>query len=200
MVPDFGTYIREYVIGRQFDQRPEPGEHHFVSTYLVPKLYAINGLIPDYVNPDGTKAILGDVVYYRDEKHHLGIEVKLGTIRLTKKEFNEWIVGSATQIHPNVFLGIGRAGIAVTTWASFRKAYVAAVQSKNPGWAPRAIADGYGPMKNVDQLSSHLTQSEWFPLEIDSIQQQLRETQFTAALSSLAGGQSVRSNSAAVAS
>ena len=35
---------------------------------------------------------MGDVVYYRDEEHHLGLEVKRGTIRLTSREFNEWIV------------------------------------------------------------------------------------------------------------
>ena len=58
----------------------------------MPKLYEINGIAPDYINPDGTKAIIIDVVYYRDEKHHFEIEVKLGTVRLTRREFNDWIV------------------------------------------------------------------------------------------------------------
>jgi hypothetical protein len=113
MIPTFGAYISEYVIGERFDVRSTPGEHHFVTAYLVPKLYALNGLIPDYINPDGTKAVLGDVVYYRDGKHHLGIEAKVGVIRLTTGEFNNWIANIARDKHPDVFIGISSEGIAL---------------------------------------------------------------------------------------
>ena len=61
---------------KELANRPCPGEHHFVSAYLVPKLFSINQRIPDYINPDGTKGIIGDIVYYQDHEHQFGIEVK----------------------------------------------------------------------------------------------------------------------------
>jgi hypothetical protein len=182
MVPTYCAYISDYVRGKRFADRPAPGEHHFVSAYLVPKLFTMNGQVPDYINPDGTKAILGDVVYYKDEKHHFGIEVKLGVVRLTKKEFNEWLVGEDSNLWPNVFIGVGRNGIALQSWPQFRQAYIAAVKKKNPAWSPEAISEGYGPIKNVDELSTHLNSDSWFPLQTTSEKIAESESAFLAAL------------------
>ena len=52
MVPSYCDYIRDYVHSKGSSSLPTPGEHHFVSAYLVPKLFAINGKVPDYINPD----------------------------------------------------------------------------------------------------------------------------------------------------
>lgn len=163
MIPTYSEYISKYVRSSDLGGRPAPGEHHFVSAYLVPKLFSLNGLVPDYINPDGTKGILGDVVYYQDHKHHFGIEAKLGVVRLTKREFNEWIVNDDSSLWPNLFIGVGHAGIAMSKWEQFRDAYVASVRSKNSGWSAVELAEGYGPMKNVDQLEPHLDKSTWFP-------------------------------------
>lgn len=162
MVPTYSEYVRRYIRRESKASPPSPGEHHFVATYLLPKLYEINGRIPDYVNPDGTKAIIGDVVYYQDEKHHFGIEVKLGTVRLTRREFNEWIVNEDVTRWPSLFVGVGRKGIALSTWSDFRASYVTSVVAKNPGWVASMIQDGYGPMKGVDELSEHLGEGQWF--------------------------------------
>ena len=102
MINSYVEYIDRYLALQGLAGLKEPGEHHFVSVYLVPKLYSIAKIVPDYVNPDGTKSILGDVVYYRDGKHAIGIEVKLGTIRLTAKEFNNWILNPNISEQPNI--------------------------------------------------------------------------------------------------
>lgn len=103
MIRDFSEYITQHMTESGLSHRPSPGEHHFVSIYLVPRLYRINKRVPDYVNPDGTKKVIGDVVYYKDHEHQLGIEVKLGTVRLTKNEFNTWIVNSDEVEWPHTF-------------------------------------------------------------------------------------------------
>jgi hypothetical protein len=164
MVSNYSEYILRYIRRPSKGSPPAPGEHHFVAVYLIPRLHAINGLVPDYVNPDGTKSIIGDVVYYKDEQHHFGIEVKLGTVRLTKKEFNDWIVNEDSSLWPSVFLGIGSKGLALSSWSVFRTSYVAAVRAKNPRWTPEPLDDGYGPMKGVDELARQLPQEAWFPL------------------------------------
>jgi hypothetical protein len=125
-----------------------PGEHHFVSAYLIPKLFAINGIVPDYINPDGTKEIIGDVVYFIDGVHNFGIEVKFQTIRLTKNEFNSWIVNEDTSDHPELFIGIGTEGVIILSWHEFRNAYIksAGITNLEP------IIKGYGPQKSVNTL------------------------------------------------
>lgn len=181
MVPSYSEYIRRYIHRRSKASPPSPGEHHFVATYLLPKLYEINGIVPDYVNPDGTKSIIGDVVYYRDEKHHFGIEVKLGTVRLTKREFNDWIVDEDPEFWPNLFLGVGRKGIALSSWSEFRTSYVASVKSKKPGWVATKIEDGYGPMKEVDELAEHLGEGLWFAIA-EASTTAIHDLRFTTAL------------------
>jgi hypothetical protein len=182
MLSSYSSYINSYLLGRGKGNPPTPGEHHFVAAYLVPKLFKINGKVPDYINPDGTKSILGDVVYYQDGKHHFGIEVKLGTVRLTRQEFNTWIVGDSQNKWPDLFIGVGNAGLGLTTWGKFRDAYVKAVRAKNRNWKPKEIAEGYGPMKSVDVLLQHLPSNAWFPYAPSAEEAEGYESRFTQTL------------------
>lgn len=188
MIPTYSSYIASYLRGKAKSTLPPPGEHHFVSAYLVPKLYSINQVVPDYINPDGTKEILGDVVYYRDGRHHIGIEVKLGTIRLTRREFNDWIVASEDSSWPTLFVGLGQNGIALAKWSVFRAAYIAAVQKKIPGWLPKAIPSGYGPTKSIDTLLLHLPASATFPFARALKEATENELRFSRALRESVGG------------
>lgn len=182
MLSSYSAYIDRYLCDREKGSPPIPGEHHFVSAYLVPKLFKINGKVPDYINPDGTKSILGDVVYYQNGIHHYGIEVKLGTIRLTKHEFNTWIVDHVPTKWPHLFVGVGNTGIVLATWSDFRKAYVAAVQAKDKEWSPKRIPSGYGPMKRIDVLLSHLPGDAWFPYVQSIHEAKKHDVRFTKAL------------------
>ncbi|MBE0586460.1 MAG: hypothetical protein IH617_00265 [Hydrogenophaga sp.] len=156
MISTYSDYIRRYILRSKKESPPSPGEHHFVAAYLVPKLFEIAQKVPDYINPDGTKSIMGDVVYYQDEKHRLGLEVKLGVIRLTRREFNEWIVGGERSRWPEVFVGVGKLGVAISPWLEFRAAYIKSVVAKDKDWVPREIGAGYGPQKSVDELMPYL--------------------------------------------
>jgi len=148
MITTYTDYINRFILNKGSNGVKSPGEHHFVAAYLVPKLFGINQLVPDYINPDGTKGIMGDIVYFKNGNHHLGIEVKFETIRLTKSEFNSWIVNEDTSQHPEIFIGIGTSGIIILSWHEFRKAYISSV-----GIAiPQPINKGYGPRKAVNVL------------------------------------------------
>jgi hypothetical protein len=158
----YSEYIDLYLSKSGLSIRPCPGEHHFVSAYLIPRLFELNQRVPDYINPDGTKGIIGDIVYYRDHEHEFAIEAKLGTVRLTKGEFNEWIVNTDTSLWPHMFIGVGKTGIGLCSWAEFRKAYIAAVKEKDKDWIPSLIAEGYGPMKSVNKIFPKLPPGKFF--------------------------------------
>ena len=160
MLNTYSEYIDLFLSKKGLKHRPCPGEHHFVSAYLVPKLFSINRRVPDYINPDGTKGIIGDIVYYQDHEHHFGIEVKLGTVRLTKGEFNAWIVNTDTDKWPHLFIGIGTNGIALCSWGEFRDSYISSIQEKDPNWEPVILTDGYGPMKSMNVLLLKLPQNK----------------------------------------
>ena len=187
MVPTYSEYIASYLPARKGCARPIPGEHHFVCAYLVPKLFKLNGIVPDYINPDGTKSILGDVVYYRNDRHHCGIEIKLESIDLTKKEFNNWIARHDPEDSPNLFLGICRSGIAISTWSAFRTAYISAVKSKNQGWEPISITERYGPSKRLDQIFEHMPHNSVFPFARVKEEGLCWEEKFTRVLSTHIG-------------
>lgn len=172
MIPTYSKYINLYMSrDRKFGHLP--GEHHFVAVYLVPKLFEICRTVPDYINPDGTKAVFGDVVYTKESgNHHFGIEVKLKTARLTKREFNDWIVEKNGAHWPNVFIGVGSKGVAVTSWMVFREAYVKAVSINKGGWIPSRIEKGYGPSTSVDILAKHLPPDTWFQFDADDASDQ----------------------------
>lgn len=162
MLNTYSEYIDLYLDKSGLNNRPCPGEHHFVSAYLIPRLFQLNQRVPDYINPDGTKGIIGDVVYYKDHEHQFGIEAKLGTIRLTKGEFNEWIVNVDTSRWPHTFIGIGTAGMGLCSWAEFRAAYISAVAENNKDWVPISKSEGYGPMKSVNTLLPKLPNGKFF--------------------------------------
>ncbi len=148
MIATYTDYIDRFFLNKGLNGAKSPGEHHFVAIYLLPRLFEINQLIPDYVNPDGTKDITGDVVYFENGVHHFGIEVKYGIIRLTKNEFNSWIVNKDTSKHPEIFIGIGTAGIIILSWYEFRESYLSAAGIT----IPKTITRGYGPQKSVNVL------------------------------------------------
>ena len=162
MLNTYSEYIDRYLSKSGLSKRPCPGEHHFVSAYLVPRLFKLNQRVPDYINPDGTKGIIGDIVYYKDHEHQFGIEAKLGTIRLTKGEFNEWVVNSDHSRWPHTFIGIGTTGIGLCSWVEFRAAYISAVAENNNGWVPNLLSEGYGPMKSVNTLLPKLPNGKFF--------------------------------------
>ena len=150
MITSYKEYIGRYLLPSGLNGEKSPGEHHFVATYLVPKLFSINQTVPDYINPDGTKQKIGDIVYFKEGKHHFGIEVKIETIRLTKNEFNSWIVNENTIDHPDIFIGIDTAGIIILPWGEFRNAYLSSVGISEP--QPIVKKNEYGPLKRINKL------------------------------------------------
>jgi len=185
VINSYVEYIDSYMSTKGLASLKEPGEHHFGSTYLAPKLHSINGKVPDYVNPDGTKSILGDIVYYKKGKYSLGIEVKLGTIRLTANEFNSWIINEDTNEHPCAFIGIGLKGLVFQSWARFRKTYLAMIDVQNV----KEIGKGkYGPQRRVNVLLEELKKDdknkgvEYFPWEMDAENSSAWEVKFDTQL------------------
>ncbi len=187
MIETYSSYIDTYLVQPGRENRPVPGEHHFVSAYLVPRIFEIRGKVPEYINPDGTKSIVGDVVYYDAGKHQHGLEVKLGTVRLTSGEFNSWIVSMKTSGWPDSFIGIGHKGITVCSWREFRRAYIALVRSKkgNEKWTPQELEPKkYGPIRQVDGLLPHLDQSVVFQYESEPHLAVSAEAEFSKSLRS----------------
>ncbi|MBU1863913.1 MAG: hypothetical protein KKH94_09645 [Candidatus Omnitrophica bacterium] len=171
MINSYTEYIEQFLLCKGITP---PGEHHFVATYLLPRLFEINQLVPDYINPDGTKAIIGDIVYFKNGNHYLGIEVKFGTIRLTRNEFNNWVVNEDTARHPKVFIGIGTVGLIILSWREFRKAYFASAGIK----MPRPISEGYGPQKTVNSFFLAGRGKGYFPRGRNESESQEYESKF----------------------
>lgn len=131
-IPTFSDYIREFIV--ELNGRHIPGEHHFVSTYLVPRLVQIEGLgVPCYINPDGTKAIPGDIVFYERRRSdsvdewdlRLGIEVKIGSLIFSRTEYNDWMrPDRSSKPKPHLFVGISRHGMLVGDWDTFSERFV----------------------------------------------------------------------------
>jgi len=155
LIPTYCDYINKYVLQAAKRGKSEvPGEHHFVALYLVPRLSLFSFLgVPHYVNPDGMKAIAGDVVYfsYAPEKNvcyvptpRLKIEVKLEnpidrSIQLTRTQYYHWIRRERTPEErgklvlgerpdqpeqPDLFVGISQHGIVLLPWSNFRDIFI----------------------------------------------------------------------------
>lgn len=167
MISTYSDYISLYTSRPRSPTYPLPGEHHFVAAYLVPRLIKEFGIVPDYINPDGTKSVFGDIVYYRNEAHHFGIEVKSDVVRLTRREFNSWVLETNRKEWPDVFVGVCTLGVACCKWEQFRAAYIAAVKrTKGTKWKPRRVSEGYGPMTQVKFLADELRiGTNWFPFK-----------------------------------
>lgn len=170
MIPTYSHYIRAFVARKGALEGHRPGEHHFVATYLVPRLFAIHPAVPDYVNPDGMKAVQGDIVYFARGRHHFGIEIKYEQVRLTAREYNNWIVQQDQSKWPDVFIGICPDGLVVSDWPSFRNAYIGRATRAKPNWRPLEIASGYGPMCSVNALRTELPAASWFAVKPEARQ------------------------------
>jgi hypothetical protein len=160
LIPTYCDYINKYVLQAAKRGKSEvPGEHHFVALYLVPRLSLFSFLgVPHYVNPDGMKAIAGDVVYfsYAPQKDvcyiptpRLKIEVKLEnpidrSIQLTRTQYYHWIKQVRTPEEqgklvlgerpdqpeqPDLFVGISQHGIVILPWGTFRDTFIKEVYS-----------------------------------------------------------------------
>ncbi len=179
MIETYSQYIRNYIREQSSSRQKQkcPGEHHFVATYLLPKLFEMTKRIPDYVNPDGLKKVLGDLVYHDGDKHRFGIEVKLGVVVLTNYEYNKWIVQTSAAEWPDVFIGVSADGIALSSWASFREAYIEAIK-KNDQKLKRKET-GNGPTKRLHLLKdSFIRNGEWHAFSTNEAEDASREVQF----------------------
>jgi hypothetical protein len=152
MISTYCDYINKYVLQPHRRAKGDvPGEHHFVSVYLLPRLSRFPFLpVPHYVNPDGQKFVTGDVVYYNYEaekvccykpSHLLSIEVKLenphdGWIKLTRNQYYCWIRKECPPDQeikivdvPDCFIAVSAHGIAVMPWEQFRPLFISTVYS-----------------------------------------------------------------------
>src|SRR5574344_1019533 len=103
MIKKISSYVEEYI--NPFENNDLPGEHHFVASYLVPKIFRITNRIPYYINPDGMKKKPGDIIY--DNK--FSIEVKYLKINLTYFQYNEWI--KKKKERPSYLIALGRQSL-----------------------------------------------------------------------------------------
>jgi len=151
--------------------KPVPGEHHFASIYLAPKIFKIKEMIPEYINPDGTKKVNGDLVYGND----IAIEIKFRTIIFTKNQINIWIKDEGTRNHPTHIIGINENGLFLQNFKDFRENYIRMLKSKkniddvnNYDWKK------YSPKIGVDEYLAYckscacgLQENEYFPVDTD---------------------------------
>ena len=120
MVNNYKNYIKQYIIKYIEEKRTVPGEHHFVSIYLAPKIYKLKQYIPKYINPDGMKGIIGDLIY---DENDISIEIKYKTITFTLKQFNNWIKKNNFKELPKYIIGINEKGLFIQDFKTFKKNY-----------------------------------------------------------------------------
>lgn len=154
MIRTYSQYINDYLSADKLQGNPTPGEHHFVATYLVPLLFSVVSKVPAYVNPDGMKDVKGDIVYYSNNAHVLGIEVKLTKTGLSKKEFNNWILDDDHKLWPEIFIGIDTLGLIIAPWSEFREVYVSTLNCDNivSNLMPIQKSGKYGPSRRLNKL------------------------------------------------
>ncbi|GMO50588.1 MAG: hypothetical protein Ta2B_30960 [Termitinemataceae bacterium] len=114
----YEEYINRFIKGYTTKNIPVPGEHHFVSVFLMTRIFNLTGFYPQYINPDGMKNLLGDLIY---EENNVSIEVKYDSIIFTEKEFNDWILNDNET--PKYFMCINERGILLLKWAEFKIHY-----------------------------------------------------------------------------
>ena len=128
------TYYKK----RFYNTTLNPGEHHFCSIYLLNKF----NRLPDYINPDGTKKVPGDIVFYRrsgpsidvstisspgyndsiKNNDRFAIEVKYGEIFFTKTQFNMWFVDNTDK--PDFLIALTDNYLFIIEWDIFQKIYI----------------------------------------------------------------------------
>ena len=183
-IPTFSSYIDTYI-----NTVKTSGEHHFVASYLLPRVFTMTGSIPGFINPDGMKHVPGDLVS-TDSSLPYSIEVKLGTIRLTANEFNNWVLNlDSSRGTPSIFVAIGSKGVIVSAWLRFVTEYKKSIERTAPkkiSWSSMKKNSGqYGPMKQVDSLFDELPDSLTFQHSNISAGARKTERQFCSALSNL---------------
>ncbi|NJK92480.1 MAG: hypothetical protein HC904_12000 [Blastochloris sp.] len=177
----FSEYVNRYMPSRSQENSKWPGEHHFVAAYLLPRLFNTLPIVPNYINPDGTKDIIGDVTYYQDDNHKFAIEVKMGTIRLTKNQFNKWIENPDQTQHPNLFIAVGTKGLCLLSWLKFVEYYKRAVQ-KRSGEPPKIGKSGYGSFLGINELIKHVDDASRFETSQDPKNAAFEESRFQVTL------------------
>ena len=186
MIENYSRYIDSYIATDIV-----PGEHHFVASYLLPRVFSISDEVPGYVNPDGMKGASGDLVSALGSDTKYSIEVKLRTIRLTAREFNDWVFEPIHSVVPTVFVGIGKKGIAVCSWQDFVHGYKESItkpSNKRQAWPTEKKKSGeYGPMKEVDVLLDDLPSEYVFRYVSDEKEAIELDSVFCAKLSELIG-------------
>lgn len=128
------TYYKK----RFYNTTLNPGEHHFCSIYLLNKF----NRLPNYINPDGTKKVPGDIVFYRrsgpsidvstiyspgyndsiKNNDRFSIEVKYGEIFFTKTQFNMWFVDNTDK--PDFLIALTDNYLFIIEWDIFQKIYI----------------------------------------------------------------------------
>ena len=121
---------------------PTPGEHHFCSIYLLNKFYRF----PDYINPDGTKGVAGDIVFSQrkgpaistqkttitnkklalatyglTQNPQFTIEVKYGKINFTKQQYNTWFKNNTEK--PDFLIALTNNYLFIIEWKTFADIY-----------------------------------------------------------------------------
>ncbi len=130
MIKSFNDYIEfldKYPKSDIYENElKKPGEHHFVSTYLLPKIISFAEKVPQYVNPDGMKKNLpGDILYYNNEgKCILSIEIKYSKIEFQKSQYINWINPKTRKLnHPMYLLAFIGKEILIIEWIIFAEIY-----------------------------------------------------------------------------
>lgn len=112
---------------KRFYDTFKPGEHHFCSIYLLNKF----NRLPDYINPDGTKQVPGDIVFYKrsedndsiKKNNKFSIEVKYGEIFFTKTQFKMWFVDKKDT--PDFLIALTDNYLFIIEWNIFQEIYLA---------------------------------------------------------------------------
>ena len=119
-----------------------PGEHHFCSIYLLNKFHRF----PDYINPDGTKNVSGDIIFCKrsgptistqkikilnkklarniyglNQNARFSIEVKYLQIKFTKDQYNTWFVKGIEK--PDFIIALTNNYFFIIEWNIFSKIY-----------------------------------------------------------------------------
>lgn len=93
-IKSISSYVKDYMQLHQKESEFDPGEHFFVAMYLLPRIMEIvntrNLGLPRYVNPDGGKDKMGDIVW--PSQH--SIEVKYGgAFKFTATQAKKFLKG-----------------------------------------------------------------------------------------------------------
>ena len=111
-------------------------------------------MIPEYINPDGTKDVIGDLFY---KEKDVSIEIKYMKIKFTEKQINNWIKGNDKTIHPKYIIGINENRLFLQNFEEFRKNYICILedilkkQKKIVSNIEEYTCKDYSPQINVDK-------------------------------------------------